>query len=81
MTTFHVSYAWTKSFIKSQLNWNYQASTITTSKLLKDYEMQGKVMAQICFYLVMKHNIPQELVVNIDPIGIHIVLEGDVETW
>lgn len=36
MTAFHVSYAWTKSFIKSQLNWSYQASTIATSKLPKD---------------------------------------------
>jgi hypothetical protein len=35
-------------------------------------------MAQICVYLVMVHNIPQELVVNIDQIGIHI---GGVRTW
>ncbi len=73
MTAFCVSYAWTKSFIKSQINWSYQTSTTTTSKLLKDYELQGKAMAQICVYLIMVHNIPQELFVNIDQIGIHIV--------
>ncbi len=25
MITFSIAYAWTKSFIKSQFNWNYQA--------------------------------------------------------
>ncbi len=39
MTAFRVSYAWTKSYIESQLNWSYQASTIATSKLPKDYEL------------------------------------------
>ncbi len=38
-------------------------------------------MAQICVYLIMVHNIPQELVVKIDQIGIHIVPKGGVRTW
>jgi hypothetical protein len=38
-------------------------------------------MAQTCVYLVMVHNIPQELVVNIDQIGIHIVPKGGIRTW
>jgi hypothetical protein len=38
-------------------------------------------MAQICAYFVMVHNIPQELVVNIDQIGIYIFPKGGVRTW
>jgi hypothetical protein len=82
MIAFHVSYVWTKSFIKSQFNWSYHASTIAIGKLPKDYiELQGKVMAQRCVYLVMVHKILQKLVVSIDQIGIHIVPIGGARTW
>jgi hypothetical protein len=82
MTTFHVSYVWTKSFIKSQFNRSYHVSITTIGKLPKDYiELQGKVMAQRCVYLVMVHIILQELVVSIDQIGIHIVPIGGTRTW
>jgi len=78
---FPVSIGWTRSFIKSKLNWSYRASTIATSKLPKDYELQGKIMAQRCAYLIKVHNIPQELVVNIDQTSIHLILIGGAKTW
>jgi len=82
MTTFHVFYAWTKSFIKSQFNWSYHVSLdITADKLPKYYELQRKVMGQWCVYLVMIHNIPQELVVNTNKIGMHIVPISGTKTW
>ncbi len=78
ITTFHVFYVWTKS----QFNWSYHASIITIGELPKDYiELQGKVIAQRCVYLVMVHKIFQELVVSIDQIGIHIVPIGGAKTW
>lgn len=42
MTEFHVSYAWTKNFIKSQLDWRYCVSILAIGKLPKNYELQGK---------------------------------------
>jgi hypothetical protein len=46
MTEFHVSYAWTKNFIKNQLDWKYCISILEVDKLSKNYEVQGKAMAQ-----------------------------------
>jgi hypothetical protein len=46
MTEFHVSYAWTKNFIKSQLDWRYCVSILAIGKLPENYELQGKPMAQ-----------------------------------
>jgi hypothetical protein len=46
MTAFHVSYAWTKSFIKSQSDWRYHVSNLVADKLSKNYELQRKAMAQ-----------------------------------
>jgi hypothetical protein len=78
---FHVSYEWTKNFVKSELNWSYRASTTAAGKLPKDFEEQGKAMAQRCAYLVKVHNIPKELVVNSDQTGIHLVPTGGSRTW
>ena len=80
-TTFRVSYEWTKNFVKSELNWSYRASTTAVGKLPKDFEEQGKAMAQRCAYLVKVHNIPKELVVNSDQTGIHLVPTGGSKTW
>jgi hypothetical protein len=48
MIAFHVSYAWTNSFIKNHLNWSYHVSIKIVGKLSKDYQLQGKAMAQQC---------------------------------
>ena len=80
-TAFRVSYEWTKNFVKSKLNWSYRASTTAAGKLPKDFEEQGRVMAQRCAYLVKVHNIPMELVVNSDQTGIHLVPTGGSRTW
>ena len=80
-TLFSVSYAWTKNFVKIELNWSYRAATSAVGKLPKDYEDQGKAMAQRCAYLVSVHNIPEELVVNTDQTGIHLVPTGGSRTW
>jgi len=78
---FRVSIGWTRNFIKTELNWSYRASTTTAGKLLEDYELQVKTMAQRCAYLIKIHNIPQELVVNTDQTGIHLVPMGGARTW
>ena len=80
-TLFSVSYAWTKNFVKSELNWSYRAATNAARKLPKYYEHQGKAMAKKYAYLVSVHNIPSELVINIDQTGIHLVLIGGSRTW
>ena len=79
-TAFRVSYEWTKIFVKSELNWSYRASTTAAGKLPKDFQEQGKAMAQRCAYLVKVHNIPKELVVNSDQTGIHLVPTGGSKT-
>jgi hypothetical protein len=38
-------------------------------------------MAQRCAYLVSVHNIPSELIVNIDQTGIHLVPTCGSRTW
>lgn len=63
-----------KKFHRSQLDWRYRVSILVVDKLLKNYELQRKAMAQWCVYLVMPHNIPHELVLNTNQIGIHIFL-------
>jgi hypothetical protein len=78
---FRVSIDWIRTFIKSELNWSYRASTTAAGKLPKDYEEQGKKMAQRCAYLVKMYNIPPELVVNTDQTGIHLVPTGGAKTW
>jgi hypothetical protein len=70
-----------KEFHKKPIQLELSSLTTTTSKLPKDYELQGKAMTQICVYLVMAHNILQELVVNIDQIRIHTIPKGGVRTW
>jgi hypothetical protein len=50
-------------------------------KLSNDYEFQGKTMTQRCAYLIKVHNILQELVVNIDQIGFHLVFTCRTRTW
>lgn len=54
------------NFVKNELNWSYRAAINAVGKLPKDYEDQGKTIAQICAYLVSVHSIPSELVVNTD---------------
>ena len=80
-TSFSILYAWTKNFVKNVLNWSYRAATSAAGKLPKDYEDQGKAMAQRCAYLVSVHNIPKELIVNTDQTGIHLVSTSDSRTW
>ena len=38
-------------------------------------------MAQHCVYLINVHNIPQQLVVNSNQTGIHLVPTGGARTW
>ena len=52
--------------MKVELKWSYRVATTTVGKLPKDFEEQGKTVAQRCVYLVKIHNILKELVVNID---------------
>jgi hypothetical protein len=78
---FKVSTKWTRTFIKSELNWSYRAATTAAGKLPDDFELQGLTMAQRCAYLIKVHNIPQSLVVNSDQTGIHLVPTGGARTW
>ena len=59
--------------MKVELNWNYRAATTEADKLPKYFEKQYKIMVQRCAYLVKIHNIPKELVVDIDQTYIHLV--------
>ena len=70
---FCVSYKWTLTFIKAEMNWSYRAATTSVRKLSFDYEVQGNKMAKKYVYLVKIHNILEELVVNTDQTCIHIV--------
>jgi hypothetical protein len=63
------------------MNWSYRAATTAAGKLPLDYEVQGKKMAKKCAYLVKIHNIPEELVVNMDQTGVHLVPTGGARIW
>jgi hypothetical protein len=80
-TSFNVSIDWTRCFIKRTLNWSYRASTTAAGKLPKDWEEQGKKMAQRVAYLSKLHDIPPSLVVNTDQTGMHLVPTGGSRTW
>lgn len=47
----------------------------------KDFEKQGKIMAQRCAYLLRGNNISKELVVNIFQICIHLSSIWKSRTW
>jgi hypothetical protein len=76
-TAFKVSIEWVKRFLKSKLNWTIRKATTAASKLPNDWELQGLKMAQRVAYLVKCYNVPQELVVNTDQTGIHLMPTGD----
>ena len=80
-TTFRVSLAWTRDFIKCNLNWSYRAATGVARKLPSNWEEQGLKMTQRVAYLVKAHSLPPELVVNTDQTGIHLVPTGGTRTW
>jgi hypothetical protein len=67
--------------VKVELNWSYIVATTASGKLPIFLEKQGKTMAQWCAYLVKVHNIPKELVVNIDQTYIHSIPIGGSNTW
>ena len=78
---FCVSYKWTLTFIKAEMNWSYRAATTSARKIPFDYEVQGKKMTERCAYLVKIHSIAEELVVNTDQASIHLVPTGGARTW
>ena len=80
-TDFKVSLAWTRDFVRCNLNWSYRVATGTTRKLPNDWEGQGLQMAQRVAYLVKTHSLPPQLVVNTDQTGIHLVPTGGTHTW
>ena len=63
-TSFKVSLSWVRAFARNELNWSFRKYTTATSKLPKDWELQGLSMAQRIAYLVKCYNISCELVVN-----------------
>ena len=78
---FRVGIDWIRTFLKTEFNWSYCASTTSAGKLPSDHEEQRKKMAQRCTYLVKIHNIPQSLAVNTDQTGIHLMPTGGSRTW
>jgi hypothetical protein len=78
---FKVSLAWTRDFVRTNLNWSFRKSTGSARKLPKDWEEQGLLMAQRAAYLVKAHSIPPELMVNTDQTGIHLIPIGGTRTW
>jgi hypothetical protein len=40
-TSFKVSLSWMRAFARNKLNWSFRKVTTTTSKLPKDWELQG----------------------------------------
>ena len=63
------------------LSWSYRATTGTTKKFPADWEEHGLQMAQRVAYLIKAHYFPPQLVVNIDPTGIHLIPTGGTYTW
>jgi hypothetical protein len=80
-TAFRVFIEWMKRFIKSELNWTILKATTATSKFPNDWKLQGVKMAQCVAYLVKCYNMPLELVVDTDQIGIHLMLARGTRTW
>lgn len=80
-TALKVGLAWTRDFVRCNLNWSYRAATGAAKKLPSDWEEQGLQMAQRVAYLVKAHSIPPQLVVNTDQTGIHLVPTGGAHTW
>jgi hypothetical protein len=80
-TSFKISLSWVRAFARNELNWSFRKVTTTTSKLPKDWELQGLRMTQRIAYLVKCYNIPCELVVNINQTRVHLVPTGGTRTW
>jgi hypothetical protein len=70
---FKVFLAWTRDFVRTNLNWSFRKGTGSARKLPKDWEEQGLLMAQRAAYLVKAHSIPLELMVNSDQTSIHLI--------
>jgi hypothetical protein len=63
---FKLSLNWTKTFMKSRLNWRFCKPTTTKGSLPNDWEKQGHMMVLRIAYLVRVSNLPPSLVVNTD---------------
>jgi hypothetical protein len=80
-TSFKVSLHWCREFVRDNLDWSYRKVTGTARKLPKDWEEQGLKMAYRAAYLIKAYSIPEELFVNTDQTGIHLVPTGGSYTW
>ncbi len=56
------------------MNWNFKVGNTTASKMPMDWMEQGKFMVYRVAYCAKTYNIPPCLFVNIDQIGMHVVL-------
>ena len=50
-------------------------------KITKNYEDQGKTIAQRCAYLASVYNIPSDLFLNTDQTGMHLIPTCHSRTW
>jgi hypothetical protein len=59
--------------VKHYMNWTFNVSITSTSKLPLDWEEQGNFTAYHVAHLTKAYSIPPSLVVNSDHINIHLV--------
>lgn len=71
--SFHCSRGYVQKYLKKVMHWNFRHSTTNASKLPSNWEAQGDKLAKRLAYLVKAHNIPPELVVNMDQTGLNLV--------
>jgi len=72
---------WTRQLMKHFMNWSFRIPTTVASKLLADWEEQGRSMAYCVAYLVKVYSIPSALLVNSDQTGIHLVPIAGEKIW
>ncbi|KAL3675048.1 hypothetical protein R1sor_024996 [Riccia sorocarpa] len=78
---FHVSRGWIRRWVSSRLGWLFRASSIAASKLPDNYEVHGYQMVLRLSYLVVIHKIPEDLLVNMDQTGLHLVHVSGERTY
>lgn len=70
---FSCSRSYVTRYLRKVMGWTFRASTTNASKLPRDWQLQGDMLAMRMAYLVKAHGIPPQLVVNADQTGLALV--------
>ncbi|KAL3685961.1 hypothetical protein R1sor_003983 [Riccia sorocarpa] len=78
---FSCSLRWIRNWLQIRMGWSFRSGTTKASKLPLDYEEQGRRMTLRIVFLVAAHRVPEELVVNMDQIGIRLLAISNERTY